>query len=107
MHNTFIKEWLINKRARVYSVIADKYNKELTELKPTLFRSWLAREIDIPEEKINLNSLYSALTRLRKKEAMQKEEKSKKNINYRKENEAFNFSSPNTDDKKETRIKEM
>ena len=107
MHNTFIKEWLINKRARVYSIIADKYSKELTELKPTLFRSWLAREIGVPEETINLNSLYSALTRLRKKQAKQKDERSNRNINRTKASEVFSFSSPNTDDKKQIRIKEF
>jgi hypothetical protein len=68
MYKSFIKEWLIAKHSRVYSVIAETYSKELLTLKPTLFRKWLSKEIDVPEELINLSSLNSALARFRLKE---------------------------------------
>ena len=66
MYEKFIKDWLLNNQSRVYSVIVSTYYQKILDLKPTLFRKWLAQEIDIPEEKINLSSLNSALTRQRK-----------------------------------------
>ena len=66
MYEKYIKEWLLNKQPRVYSVIVSTYYQKILDLKPTLFRKWLAQEINIPEEKINLSSLNSALTRQRK-----------------------------------------
>ncbi|MEP7277414.1 MAG: hypothetical protein ABI813_02115 [Bacteroidota bacterium] len=69
MYESFIKEWLLAGQSRVYSMIVGTYRQKLDDLKPTLFRKWLAREIDIPEDKINLSSLNSALVRQRKKES--------------------------------------
>ena len=66
MYEKYIKEWLLNKQPRVYSVIVNNYYQKIIDLKPSLFRKWLAQEIDVPEEKINLSSLNSALTRQRK-----------------------------------------
>jgi|SRR5665213_589453 len=68
MYEVLIKEWLLSSQSRVYSVIAETYRQKLEDLKPTLFRKWLAKEISIPEEKINLSSLNSALARQRKKD---------------------------------------
>ena len=67
-----IKEWLLSGQARVYSVIASTYRLRLEDLKPTLIRKWLAKEISIPEEKINLSSLNSAMARRRKKDQKNK-----------------------------------
>ena len=68
MYEVLIKEWFLSGQSRVYSVIAETYRQKLEDLKPTLFRKWLAKEISIPEEKINLSSLNSALARQRKKD---------------------------------------
>jgi hypothetical protein len=67
MYQAFIKEWLLSNQSRVYSVIVETYYQKLQDLKPTLFRKWLAQEIGVPEEKINLSSLNSAMVRQRKK----------------------------------------
>src|ERR1017187_6523287 len=72
MYQTFIKEWLLSNQSRVYSVIVETYYQKLQDLKPTLFRKWLAQEIGVPEEKINLSSLNSAMVRQRKKEEKSK-----------------------------------
>jgi hypothetical protein len=56
----------------VYSVIVETYYQKLQDLKPTLFRKWLAQEIGVSEEKINLSSLNSAMVRQRKKEEKNK-----------------------------------
>lgn len=72
MYETFIKEWLLNNQSRVYSVIVETYRQKLDDLKPTLFRKWLANEIGVPEEKIKLSSLNSALVRQRKKDEKNK-----------------------------------
>jgi hypothetical protein len=68
MYEAFIKEWLLSNQSRVYSVIVETYHQKLKDLKPTLFRKWLALEIGVPEEKINLSSLNSAMLRQRKRE---------------------------------------
>ena len=72
MYESFIKEWLLNNQSRVYSVIVSTYRQKLEDLKPTLFRKWLAKEISISEEKINLSSLNSAMARQRKKDEKNK-----------------------------------
>jgi hypothetical protein len=66
--NEIIKRWLLDGQFRVYSVIVSTYSEKIKELKPLLFKQWLAQELGIGEEKINLGSLNSALTRKRKKE---------------------------------------
>src|SRR5450432_4189631 len=72
MYEVFIKEWLLSNQSRVYSVIVETYRQKLEDLKPTLFRKWLAKEISIPEENINLSSLNSALVRQRKRDEKSK-----------------------------------
>ena len=68
MDQALLKRWLIDGQFRVYSIIVDTYREKLQELKPLLFKQWLANELGIAEEKINLGSLNSALTRRRKRE---------------------------------------
>ena len=72
MYEAFIKEWLLSNQSRVYSVIVETFRQKLDDLKPTLFRKWLAKEIGVPEEKINLSSINSALMRQRKKDEKNK-----------------------------------
>lgn len=109
MLESFIKEWLLQKKSRVYSIIVDTYPDELKSLKPALFRSWLAKEIDVPEEKINLNSLASALSRLRKKEQNTSLNKNAKSISKETvfKNEDFQFSTLDSNDTRASRIKDM
>jgi hypothetical protein len=97
MYESFIKEWLLAGQSRVYSMIVATYRQKLNDLKPTLFRKWLAREIDVPEEKINLSSLNSALVRQRKRESKGKNNSpslSAENTTISKE--PFTFSSADT-----------
>ena len=105
MYETFIKEWLLNNQSRVYSVIVVTYRQKLEDLKPTLFRKWLAKEIDVPEEKINLSSLNSALVRKRKKES---KGKNKSTAVYDSDKTAaatsFTFSSPESATQKKRTI---
>lgn len=77
MYKAFIKEWLLDNQSRVYSLITKSYGTQLLDLKPTLFRKWLAKEVDVPEEKINLSSLNSALSRYRKSLAEEKKREKK------------------------------
>jgi hypothetical protein len=98
MYKQYIKEWLLAKQARVYSVIVSSYREKLNDLKPSLFRKWLAKELDIPEAHINLSSLNSALTRYKKKEAGNNKtlKQNLQNISYannEKQHEDFTFSS--------------
>src|ERR1039457_3079755 len=72
MYQAFIKQWLLSNQSRVYSVILKTYYHKLQDLKPTLFRKWLAQQIGVPEEKINLSSLNSAMVRQRKREEKSK-----------------------------------
>lgn len=62
-----IKDWLLEGYSRVYTIIVDTYIKDLTIMGPTLFSKYLAKELSIPEEKINVSSINSALVRRRKK----------------------------------------
>ena len=95
MYESFIKEWLLNNQSRVYSVIISTYRQKLEELKPTLFRKWLAKEIDVQEEKINLSSLNSALVRQRKKESKGRNKNSAMHVSDKtKADTPFTFSSP-------------
>lgn len=97
MYESFIKEWLLAGQSRVYSMIVETYRQKLNDLKPTLFRKWLAREIDVPEDKINLSSLNSALVRQRKRESKGKDSSptlSTENTTISKE--PFRFSSADT-----------
>ncbi len=67
MYDNTIKEWLLENRSKVYSLISKTYHQEINDFGSTLFRNWLSKKLDISEEKINLSSLNSALTRNREK----------------------------------------
>ena len=68
MYASFIKEQLLAKRRKAYSLIVAAYRQQLDSLQPAMFRRWLAKEIALPEDTINLSSLNSALSRQRKRE---------------------------------------
>lgn len=67
MNKKLIREWLINKKPRVYTVIVKTYYKELESLQTSLFKDWLAKELEIEIDYINHHSINSALSRFRKK----------------------------------------
>ena len=68
MYGPFIKDQVLENKRKVYSLIVSIYRQQLDDLQPLMFRRWLSREIGVPEEKINLSSLNSALARQRKKD---------------------------------------
>ena len=110
MDQALLKRWLLEGQFRVYSIIVDTYREKIIELKPLMFKQWLANELGIAEEKINLGSLNSALTRRRKRE--------KKNIqsgissdpgldtSSAKSAGDFKFSNPNDDNPKRSTTRE-
>lgn len=67
MYKELIKELILSNQFRVYTIIAHHYFEQLEDLKPLIFRGWLAKDLGIDEEKLNLNSLSSALRRQRRK----------------------------------------
>ena len=110
MNKEIIKECFRLKQYRVYSLIVSDYFDKIEELKPKVFSIWLAKEIDIPIETINLSSLNSALVRERKKKNKKNKLKGVGNSNPasesdQKQDEQFAFSKPDNSPKK-SRIEE-
>lgn len=69
-YRDFITRELLNNSYGIYSIIADKYREQMEFCRTSsLFRKWLAKELEVPIEVINLNSLNSVLKRQRKKKA--------------------------------------
>ena len=66
MYEKQIKEWLLTNEPGIYSIIVSQYSREMTDLKPRFLRKWLSDELDVPEEKINISSLNSAIGRFKK-----------------------------------------
>ena len=62
----FIRQSLLNNKAN-YSIIYHQYEKEIKQLGATVFREWLGNELNIPVEKINVNSLYAVIHRMKNK----------------------------------------
>ena len=58
MDEALLKRWLVDGQFRVYSIIVDTYREKIKELKPLMFKQWLANELGIAEEKINLGSFH-------------------------------------------------
>lgn len=65
LNNHFIKKMLLSNKFKVYSMIVNSHYEEIEKLKLSVFREWLANELDIEVEKINSSSLNSALARHR------------------------------------------
>ena len=66
MNDNFIKDLLISKQSRVYSLIVSNYYNEAVSLKPTLFRIWFCNKIGIEIDIVNISSLKSAIRRREK-----------------------------------------
>jgi hypothetical protein len=72
-YKEFLIKELLAKRYGIYGKILDVYHEQMAFLKtPSFFRRWLADELEVPIEKINLSSLNSALQQQRKKNAREK-----------------------------------
>ncbi|MBL7867154.1 MAG: hypothetical protein JNM71_03960 [Flavobacterium lindanitolerans] len=102
MQKQYIREILMSGRWRAYTIIIETYISEIEELKPALFKMWLAKELEMDESKINVNSLYSALKR-RRENQLKKQQKGSENINKcRDKNQStssFIFSNPDVIEK--------
>ena len=114
MLKEFIRKDLLDKSYGVYPIILEVYSKEMARLEtPSRFRRWLAIELDVPIEKINLSSLNSALQQQRKKKQNMKVTPGKQEADLSKAGhledkiEGFKFSKPNSGDEKQSRIKEL
>ncbi|GAB3416341.1 hypothetical protein [Niabella aquatica] len=114
MFKDFIRKDLLDSGYGVYPKILEVYSKEMTFLEtPSRFRRWLATELEVPIEKINLSSLNSALQQQRKKKQNMKVTPGKQEADLSKAGypeskiEGFKFSKPGSDDEKASRITEM
>ena len=94
MYQSFIKECLLAKRPKVYSIIIANYYTEIEQLGTTLFKQWLAAQLDIAENEINTSSLNSALNRHRKSLKKTVNSKNSDTLNNGREKEVFVFSKP-------------
>lgn len=72
MKKNLIKQWLLEGERRVYSIIIQTYEAEFLKYKPKFFRKWLADELDLPDDKINLSSINSAFARYKKSSEVEK-----------------------------------
>lgn len=96
MYQKFITDLLHKKQRKAYTLIVEHYRNVITELKPTLFRSWLANELNISIEIINQSSLNSAYRRIIKSPIIQNErgKKHSPSLQIKKETIPFKFSDP-------------
>lgn len=112
MYKEFIRKDLLDNGYGVYRKILEMYREQMAFLEtPARFRRWLAGELDVPLEKINLSSLNSALQQQRKKD---KEKIQSRSITahaqvepVNNKAETFPFSKPSSADKKQPRINEL
>lgn len=112
MYKEFIRKDLLDNGYGVYGKILEMYREQMAFLEtPSRFRRWLAGELDVPLDKINLSSLNSALQQQRKKDKLEKRailNKSQSQADYPEDKtEGFPFSKPNSSDKKQPRINEL
>ncbi|WP_346239551.1 hypothetical protein ABDK00_007520 [Niabella insulamsoli] len=110
MYKEFIRKDLLDNGYGVYRKILEIYREQMEFLEtPARFRRWLAGELDVPLEKINLSSLNSALQQQRKKdkEKMQSSSITAQVEPVNNKAETFPFSKPSSADKKQPRINEL
>jgi hypothetical protein len=95
MDNDIIKIMIENKRPRVYSLIVQLYFDKIETYKASVFKIWLAKELNISPDLIHDSSISAAMIRYRKKQLVKpkpltvKEEKHKT-----KDTENFNTEIP-------------
>lgn len=114
MYKDFIRKDLLDNGYGVYRKIQEVYGEQMKFLEtPSRFRRWLATELEVPIEKINLSSLNSTLQQQRKKKnniqvnpGKQEDDLSKAGY-FENKREGFKFSKPGSDDEKTLRITEM
>jgi hypothetical protein len=95
MDNDIIKIMIENKRPRAYSLIVQLYFDKIETYKASVFKIWLAKELNISPDLIHDSSISAAMIRYRKKQLVKpkpltvKEEKQKA-----KDTENFNTEIP-------------
>jgi hypothetical protein len=67
MDNRIIKHMLENKISRVYSLIVKLYFEKIETYKASVFKTWLAKELNIDPSIINEGSITAALSRHKKR----------------------------------------
>ncbi|OJU22592.1 MAG: hypothetical protein BGN92_08580 [Sphingobacteriales bacterium 41-5] len=92
MSKQFIKELILSNQFRLYTIIAETYYQELEKYKPLVFRKWIAEELEIDEQKLNLNSLSSALVRERRKRSKLDKKKIIRETQSQNQQDSFVFS---------------
>lgn len=68
MDNNIIRIMLENKTPRVYSLIVQLYFDKIELYKTSVFKVWLAKELNISQELIHDSSITAAMGRYRKRQ---------------------------------------
>lgn len=108
-YKEFLRKHLLDNTYGIYGKILEAYGEQMVFLKTaSLFRKWLADELDVPIDNINLNSLNSVLKRKRKKGRPTQQEPviPSQTEPARNKPGSFKFSNPSSDDEKTSRIQE-
>lgn len=111
-YKEFIKKDLLDSGYGVYRKILELYREQMAFLEtPSRFRRWLAVELDVSIEQINLSSLNSAWQQQKKKneqEKLSKRQTEQPQADYPdSKREGFKFSKPGSGDQKQPRITEL
>jgi hypothetical protein len=113
MYKEFLRKELLEKRYGVYSRIVEIYQAQWVQLRTaSCLRRWLAQELNVSINEIELSSLDSALQRQKKKNGAIIWNKDIKEVVKNDNNNAlqegrFKFSKPGSDDVKPSRINEL
>lgn len=65
MNPIFLKEQLLKNKSGIYSELVKKFYEP--DISPSMLQSWIANELKVEENLINIKSLTSAINRYRKK----------------------------------------
>jgi hypothetical protein len=113
MYKEFLRKELLEKHYGVYSRIVEIYQLQSMQLRTaSCLRRWLAEELNVSINEIELSSLDSALQRQKKKDGGHRKNKDKtkavKNDNDNMQPAgSFTFSKPGSDDVRPSRINEL
>lgn len=67
MDNSIIKLMLENRKPRVYSLIVQMYFEKIELHKASVFKIWLAKELNVSPDLIHESSISAALARYKKR----------------------------------------
>lgn len=95
MNNNIIKFMIENKKPRAYSLIVQLYFDKIELYKTSVFKMWLAKELNLSPDLIHDSSITAAMGRYRKKKlANSKLMPMKEERQQVKETENFNTETP-------------